>query len=106
MRLKQLCSLFAMFAATTVMADVNVDETNFPDANFRKFIKSEWYGSDGVLTSDEIAEVINIDVSRRNIQSLKGIEYFTAVSTLNCKTNQLTTLDLSRNKELRALDCS
>lgn len=107
MKFKQLLlSLFAIFAVTTAMADVTIDETRFPDANFRQFIKGEWYGSDGVLTSDEIAEIINIDVSSKYIQSLKGIEYFTAVSTLNCKSNQLTTLDLSKNKELRALDCS
>ena len=103
---KLLLSVLALFTATMSKADVNVNETNFPDANFRNFIKGEWYGADGVLTSDEIAEVINIDVSNRYIQSLKGIEYFTAVSTLNCKSNQLTTLDLSKNTELRALDCS
>lgn len=106
MRSKLLLSLFAMFAATTAMADVTIDETNFPDANFRNFVLSQSYGADGVLTSDEIAEVTTIDVSRRNIQSLKGIEYFTAVSTLNCKTNQLTMLDLSKNTALNALDCS
>lgn len=103
---KLLLSVLALFTATMSKADVNVNETNFPDANFRNFIKGEVYGSDGVLTSDEIAEITTIDVSDRYIQSLKGIEYFTAVSTLRCKSNQLTTLDLSKNKELRALDCS
>ena len=106
MRAKILLSLFAIFAATTVMADVTIDEISFPDANFRNFVLKQSYGLDGVLTSDEIAEITTIDVSSRSIQSLKGIEYFTAVSTLNCKTNQLTTLDLSRNTALNALDCS
>lgn len=101
-----LLSMFAMFATSTVMADVRIDEISFPDANFRNFILKQSYGSDGVLTSDEIAEITTIDVSSRNIQSLKGIGYFTAVSTLNCKTNQLTTLDLSKNTALNALDCS
>ena len=66
MKFKQLLlSLFAIFAVTTAMADVTIDETRFPDANFRQFIKGEWYGSDGVLTSDEIADIINIDVSSK-----------------------------------------
>ena len=41
-----------------------------------------------------------------NITSLKGIEHFPALISLNCSDNQLTALDLSKNTALEVLDCS
>ena len=48
----------------------------------------------------------NIDVSWKSIESLKGIELFTALTSLYCLHNQLTTLDVSKNTKLETLDCS
>ena len=69
---------------------VEINETNFPDENFRNYIKSELtdsnrnkVGGDGILTADEIAAVTEINVGYKNISSLKGIEYFTALKTLD-----------------------
>ena len=39
------------------------------------------------------------------LTSLAGIEYFSALDTLNCDANQLTALDLSKNTKLRWLFC-
>lgn len=39
------------------------------------------------------------------ITSLKGIEFFRSLEILDCSENQLTTLDLSRNKALTELYC-
>ena len=85
---------------------LTIDEENFPDANFRNWILAQDYGRDGYLTDTEIATVKSIDVSRKNIANLKGIEFFTALEKLWCYSNQLASLDLSQNTSLTALTCS
>jgi hypothetical protein len=84
---------------------VVIDETNFPDENFRNWILSQEYGQDGVLTDAEIAEVTFIAIYEKNVQSLQGIEFFTALESLQCMRNQLTSLDVSKNTLLRTLGC-
>lgn len=85
---------------------VSIDETNFPDANFRKWILAQDYGKDGYLTDEEIAEVTKIKVYMKSIADLKGIEYFTALTYLNCLSNNLTSLDLSKNTALTSIECT
>ena len=106
MKLKSL--LFsALMLLTTDMAwaDVTINESNFPDVNFRSWLLSQSYGSDGVLTDVEIAGITFINVSSKNIQNLQGIEYFTKLTYLNCSSNQLTSLDVSKNTKLTELWC-
>ena len=98
--------------ANTINAEINVlhddiaiNETNFPDENFRNWILEQEYGKDGVLTEDEIASVTSIDVSKKSIKSMQGIEYFTDLKILIASNNQLTALDISKNTNLIRLDC-
>ncbi len=84
---------------------VIVSEKSFPDANFRAWISAKTYGADGILNAEEIAAITDIDVQSQNIASLKGIEYFTALKTLNCGSNKLTSLDISKNTALETLRC-
>lgn len=85
---------------------IAINEENFPDENFRNWILSQDYGKDGALTVQEIERVNTMDVSDKGIASLKGIEYFTALTELNCSGNLLTELDLSQNTNLTTVDCS
>ena len=101
-----LTVLMSMVGAKAFADDIPVNSTTFPDENFRKWVLEQDYGQDGVLTEAEIAEVNGIDVSNKNIASLKGIEYFTALTELECYNNQLTALDLSKNTALTYLECS
>ena len=87
------------------LVGITINETNFPDGNFRDWILSQEYGQDGVLTDEEIADVMSIKVNDKNIQSLKGIEYFTELEYLFCQGNQLKSLDLSKNTKLTYLNC-
>ena len=87
------------------LVGITINETNFPDENFRNWILSQEYGKDGVLTDDEIAEVTFIAIYEKNVQSLQGIEFFTALESLQCMRNQLTSLDVSKNTLLRTLSC-
>ncbi|MBR3434969.1 MAG: hypothetical protein IKG88_03665, partial [Bacteroidales bacterium] len=95
----------ANYDAIKLVLAVAVDGQNFPDTNFRNWVKAQSYGSDGILTKAEIAAVTGIDVSYESISSLKGIEYFTALKELECYNNQLTSLDVSNNTALTTLGC-
>ena len=83
-----------------------INETNFPDDNFRQLILERYDNSkDGFLSTDELkADIIN--AAEANIKNLKGIEYFTALTKLWCNGNQLTTLDVSMNTALQELKCN
>lgn len=103
---KSLLLIVAMVASLSAWADVTINETNFPDGNFRNYLLSRPYGSDGVLTDGEIAAIIIIDVSSKSIADLTGIEHFTALQALYCSINQLTELDVSHNTALIFLACN
>lgn len=87
---------------------VAVNGQNFPDAAFRAWILNpanlNGAGQDGTLTEDELQAVTSMDVSNRGIASLKGIEYFTNLESLNCRGNQLTQLDVNANRQLKNLN--
>lgn len=85
--------------------NLKISAINFPDENFRSFLLTQDYGTDGVLTNEEIAGVTSLNVSKKSIQSLQGIEFFTALTKLECFKNQLTSLNISKNMALKYLDC-
>ncbi len=82
------------------------DEVYIPDDMFRNYcMQFDKNPKDGKLTRKEAAEVAQIKVSNMGIKSLEGIEYFTALKTLVCYANQLTSLDVRNNTELADLQC-
>jgi Leucine-rich repeat (LRR) protein len=85
---------------------IAIDKANFPDDNFREYLLNQDYGQDGVLTETEIMFIDDMDVYDMEISSLQGIEYFTALTVLDCEDNELTTLDISKNTALVKLYCS
>ncbi len=113
----------------SVCGAILISEKTFPDANFREYMVEIADGGDGILTQDEIDERNSrgILVNNRDIQSLKGLELFPNVTSidysnnsishldlslfaeltyLNCSNNNLTSLDVSANKKLTYLNCS
>ena len=85
---------------------VEINATNFPDDTFRSYVSSHFdTDSNDVLSDSEIASADSIYVGLSHISSLQGVEYFTALTTLSCYTNQLTALDLSNNTALTTLQC-
>jgi hypothetical protein len=87
-------------------ANIEINELNFPDENFRSWLHAQEYGNDDVITDAEIVTIKRINVNDQNIQSLKGIEFFTELERLECSNNQLTTLNLSECSELCQLRCN
>ncbi|MBQ7543635.1 MAG: putative Ig domain-containing protein [Synergistaceae bacterium] len=108
MRRFRLIVLAVMLLAMcgTAWGSVTINAANFPDANFRQYVKNFDDNNNNVLDDDEIRQVRNIIVVNSSITSLKGIEYFTALTQLDCSYNQLTALDLSRNTALTTLNCT
>lgn len=87
----------------TALADVEVNEVNFPDPVFRQYVLDEISNGDSVLTDEEIKYQKGIAVEDTGIKSLKGIEYFFALEYLDCSDNQLTSIDLSKNTAIKEL---
>ena len=104
-RMWGLLAVFLLAASAPAAADVAIDAANFPDAAFREYVKTNWGGGDGTLSDAEIEAVDSANVCDKGIQSLKGIEHFTALKKLVCGDNQLTALDVSKNEKLVKLDC-
>src|SRR5690554_1963 len=83
--------------------------TLIPDPNFEQALIDLGIDSDGivnghVLTSD-IESVVELDVRYKNINDLTGIEDFAALEELTLRGNNLTTLDMSGNTQLKILNC-
>ena len=85
--------------------DIPINETTFPDENFRNWVLAHDVGQDGMLTEADIFWLTYINVQSANIASLKGIEYFMDLTDLHCYYNQLTSLDMSKNTALTRLEC-
>ena len=85
---------------------ISIMNKYFPDDNFCNYLRSQPYGDDGFLTESEIAGVTEMDVSNKGITDLTGIDYFTALTNLNCSNNSLESLDVSANTALTVLNCS
>lgn len=101
-----MLALGAMGALAATKA-VKINKANFPDAEFRKYVKAEFdTDKDGVLSAKEIKAVTSIDVAGVSIASMKGIELFTRLTDLKCYNNKkLKQLDVSGNKRLKVLWC-
>ena len=83
-----------------------INEKNFPDPNFRNYIKTYKAGGRDVLTVEEQRKVESIEVKGWNISSLKGIEAFPNLTELDCGNNSIQKLDLRQNPMLRKLICN
>ncbi len=90
----------------TIKFGVPIDETNFPDEIFRTYVDENFDTTDDdILTAEEIAAVTEINVAEMGISDLTGIGYFTALNSLYCSSNQLKSLDVSKNTALTHLYC-
>ncbi|KXO15318.1 leucine Rich repeat-containing domain protein, partial [Clostridiales bacterium KA00134] len=86
--------------------DVAINNENFPDYYFRDYVSRQLdTNHDNILSQEECDKVANISVVR-GYDSLKGIEHFKKLKSLNCSENGLMdTLDLSQNPALEELTC-
>jgi Leucine-rich repeat (LRR) protein len=100
-----LISLFLVIHSANAQ-NINTPE-NFPDPNFKAYVE-KYMGVDpgGEFTASEAAAMTkDFDCSRKEINDLTGIEYFSNLHTLYCPDNHLMILDLSSNTALTYLHC-
>ena len=103
-----LCLGLAPLLPRAEAAGVTINSTNFPDANFRSYVSSNFdTNHDSYLNDSEINSIWRIDVHEMGVTDMKGVEYFTALEELNCSLNpKITSLNVSRNKSLKYLFCA
>ncbi|MDE6710077.1 MAG: hypothetical protein K2J76_06280, partial [Oscillospiraceae bacterium] len=95
----------AGFSASAVDG-VKIDEKNFPDNGFREYVSKKFdLDENGKLSKNEISEIKGINVRDTDVESFKGIEYFTELTELECGAKFIKELDLSENTKLMKLDC-
>lgn len=92
---------------------VEINNTNFPDPEFQKYVKDKIDTADttgqkdGKLSKAERDAVTTISITnQKNCTDLTGIAYFANLKKLYCQNNRLNELDLENNKNLKVLDCS
>ena len=85
---------------------VAINEENFPDSGFRKFV-SECFDADfdGKLNAEELDAITEIAVDSLGFESLKGVEFFKSLKELHCSDNPIKELDLTGNPNLVNLEC-
>ena len=87
--------------------DLLVDETNFPDANFRKYILEEVdLNSSKTLSSSEISAMTEMNCINRSISDMTGLQYFTELTKLYCSQNNISSLNVGALTKLTHLDCA
>ncbi|OAZ03418.1 T9SS type A sorting domain-containing protein [Flavobacterium succinicans] len=80
--------------------------TSIPDVNFEKKLIELGYDSgtpDGKVLTANIYKITNLDVSASDISDLTGIEDFGALVQLECNSNKIKSIDVSKNKMLTKL---
>ena len=101
-----LCAFVHLVGSIAFAADIEINETNFPDANFRAYVSEHFdLDDDGALSDTELSNAKNIRCWRMNITSLQGVEFLPALESLWCSDNQLLGLDVSHNPALKYLWC-
>ena len=80
---------------------------SIPDDNFQYYL----YNKEGIIVSEgtvaygDIKGISKVSMYYKHILDLEGIQYFTALTSLDCDKNQLTSLDVSKNTALTTLMC-
>lgn len=83
-----------------------INKNNFPDDSFRNYIKGNIAGGRDVLTVEERSKVKIININKKDISDLKGIEAFPNLTELDCGNNSIQKLDLRQNPMLITLKCN
>lgn len=87
---------------------VSIDNETFPDDVFREYVSTSFdKDQDELLSYDELKSITRIDLSgvgeKAGVEDLSGIEYFAALTYLDCAYTGVKSIDVSANAKLREL---
>lgn len=95
--------------------ELHICKNNFPDDHFRKYLANRLgFAENSYITDNEVQAITEISIPEIDpenyddalvIHSLQGVEFFTALTSLDCFINQITTLNISNNPRLTSLIC-
>ena len=97
-----LMALVALLTGLAASADVTINSTNFPDANFRSYLLSEY--PSGVITTAQLNARDSLKLYNKGISNMKGVEYFTQLTYLYCYSNNISSIDVSSLTKLKYLN--
>jgi len=83
--------------------------TSIPDPEFEQALIDLGIDSDGIINQEvltaDISVVTSLDVNSKDINDLTGIEDFSSLTFLDCTNNELSSLNVNQNKNLKHLIC-
>ena len=119
---KILLALFCVIVCVSPgLCDVPIDESNFPDPNFREWLKyydchrvdkdgcEYWHEDyrDGILDDEETGRIYEFIYHSQEedgrISTLEGIKYLTSLNTISVTHQDIEELDVSGMKNLQRL---
>ncbi|HAA6420253.1 TPA_asm: cell surface protein [Listeria monocytogenes] len=90
-----------------VQAGTKTYNDYFPDDNLAKAVAEKMNKNvDESVTVEELAKITKLDARSRGIEDSTGMEYLTGLETLYLEDNQLKSIDVSKNLNLKELACS
>lgn len=100
--------LFLIFFCIITNAFAQDKILKFLDLNFKKSLIADSVdlNKNGEIEISEAKQITCLNLNSACIANLDGIEEFTSLKILNCNSNYLKDLDLSKNLALTKLDCS
>jgi len=102
-----ICLLIAIFFMTNTS---NAQVVNIPDGHLKAaLLANHSVNTNGDLeiqTAEAMAFSGLLNVSAQGIYNMTGIEYFTRMTALDCSDNNISTLNLSSNPDLKRLYCT
>ena len=99
-----LISLLSIFFVYSLLnAQTRIDDPNFEQALIDLGIDSG--AINGSVPTANISGITFLDVSKKNISFLDGIEDFSSLENLICFSNNLSTIDVSNLTNLKSLLC-
>ncbi|WP_374174586.1 T9SS type A sorting domain-containing protein [Flavobacterium tructae] len=81
--------------------------TLIPDSNFEDKLIAlgiDKDGKNGKVATANIRKITALDLSSSNISSLSGIEDFTALTSLDCSSNKINSINITKNEALTGLE--
>ena len=82
------------------------DVLAFEDPLFKAYLTTKFdTNGDKEIDTKEALNVTTIKCDGKSIYSLKGIEYFANLKTLDCSNNSVVELDLTQNTQLTEVKC-
>ncbi|MDR0249348.1 MAG: FecR domain-containing protein [Oscillospiraceae bacterium] len=82
------------------------DAVPFADPNFEAAVRALIDKPEGYILKGDVAGITRLSLSYSEIESLSGIECFTALAELDCRVNNITELNLRGLSSLTWLACS